>query len=107
MSPTDMLDTLTSNAGAVVERMDTDRMAAIVSDIAVGELVASALPVAEAASEQIAKTARLSWKWRQQLVMALVIGVTIGVAAVVIRRRRASASEAVDSVGEPIGLRDG
>ena len=107
MNPTDMLDTLTSNAGAVVERIDTDRVAAIVSDIAVGELVASALPVADAASEQIAKTARLTWKWRQQLVISLVIGVTIGVAAVVIRRRRASASEAVDSVGEPIGRRDG
>lgn len=107
MNPTDVLDTVTSTAETVVERIDTDRMAAIVSDIAVGELVASALPLADAASEQIARTARLSWKWRQQLVTALVIGVTVGVAVVAIRRRRASASAPVDSVGEPIGHRDG
>lgn len=96
MSATDLINTVSDTAESLVERIDTDRVAAVVSDIAVGELIAAAMPTVDAASEQIARTARVSWRLRRQLLLATLLVVTLGVGVVVVRRRRKNRSSGAE-----------
>ena len=88
MIKTDVIGSMSSSAEALADRIDTDRVAAAVSDVAIGELIAAAVPTVDVASAQIARTARVGWRWRRQLLIALAVGLTLGVALMVLRRSR-------------------
>lgn len=87
MIASDVIGSVSSSAEALADRIDTERVAAVVSDVAIGELIAAAAPAVDVASEQLARTARIGLRWRRQLLIALAVGVTLGIAVTVIRRR--------------------